>query len=128
MTQNPTPQTLKPEDQDALRQSEAQDNLRALQEGLPDANKAMQERIKPNFPEWPTSKRGPMSTPPPPGMRSINPIRPEQVAEVGYNQETGEPSTQSPLRTQPDETRTGLTSFDQTETAQETLRKRKERL
>src|ERR1700680_1731324 len=33
------------------------------------------------FPEWPTSKRGPQSTPPPPGMISINPLRPEQLAE-----------------------------------------------
>ena len=128
MTQNPTPQTLKSEDQDALRQGEAQDNLRTLQEGLPDANKAVQERMKPDFPEWPTSKRGPMSTPPPPGMRPINGMRSEQVAEVGYNQETGEPGIQSPMRSQPDETLTGHTSFDQAETAQETLRKRKERL
>jgi hypothetical protein len=127
MTQNPSPQTLGSEDEDALKQSEAQDNLRTLQEGLPDANKSV-ERMKPHFPEWPTSKRGPMSTPPPPGMRSINPMRAEQVAEVGYNQETGEPSTQSPLRSQPDETRTGHTGFDQLETAQEMLRKRKERL
>jgi len=55
-------------------------------------------------------------------------MRSEQVAEVGYNQETGEPGTQSPLRSLPDETLTGQTSFDQPETAQEVLRKRKERL
>ena len=128
MTQNPTPQTLRPEDQDALKQGEVQDDLRALQEGTPDAHKAVQERMKPHFPEWPTSKRGPMTTPNPPGTRPINAMRSEQVAEVGYNQETGEPSTQSPLRSLPDETLTGHTSFDQPETAQEVLRKRKERL
>ncbi len=44
------------------------------------------------FPEWPTSRRGPQSTPPPPGTHSMNPLRPEQLAEIGYNQETGEPS------------------------------------
>ena len=128
MTQNPTPQTLRPEDQDALKQGEVQDDLRALQEGTPDAHKAVQERMKPHYPEWPTSKRGPMSMPLPPGTRPINAMRSEQVAEVGYNQETGEPGTQSPLRSLPDETLTGQTSFDQPETAQEVLRKRKERL
>ena len=97
MTQNPTPQTLRPEDQDALKQGEVQDDLRALQEGTPDAHKAVQERMKPHFPEWPTSKRGPMTTPNPPGTRPINAL-------------------------------TGQTSFDQPETAQEVLRKRKERL
>src|SRR5450755_1328047 len=117
MTQNPTSQTLRPEDQDALKQGEVQDDLRAVQ-----------ERMKPHFPEWPTSKRGPMTTPNPPGTRPINAMRSEQVAEVGYNQETGEPGTQSPLRSLPDETLTGQTSFDQPETAQEVLRKRKERL
>ena len=55
-------------------------------------------------------------------------MRSEQVAEVGYNQETGEPGTQSPFRSMPDEALTGQTSFDQAETAQEALRKRKERL
>ena len=43
------------------------------------------------FPAWPTSRPGPWVTPPPPGMRSVNTLRPEQVTEVGYNQETGEP-------------------------------------
>jgi len=80
------------------------------------------------FPEWPTSKRGPQSTPPPPGMSSINPLRPEQLAEVGYNQETGEPETESPARTHPDQNQ-GTLSFDNSETAQDVVRKhKKERL
>ena len=124
MTQNPTPEILKPED--ARKQGGVQDS--ALQKGSPAANRAVQERMQPRYPEWPTSQRGPMSTPPPPGTRPINPMRSEQVAEVGYNQETGEPGTQSPFRSMPDETVTGQTSFDQAETAQEALGKRKERL
>ena len=128
MTQNPRPQTLTPEDKITQKQSEAQDDLRSLQEGTPDTNKAVGESMKPRYPSWPTSKRGPMVTPPPPGTRPVNPIRSDQVAEVGYNQETGEPGTQSPLRSLPDENLTGPTSFDQPETAQEVLKKRKERL
>ncbi len=117
MTQNPTSQTLPPED-----------DVRALQEGTPATNKAVQESMKPQYPNWPTSKPGPRSTPPAPGTRSINAIRSEQFKEVGYNQETGEPGTQSPLRSMPDASMEGLTSFDQLETAQESLKKRKERL
>ena len=128
MTQNPTPQTLSPEDRATRKQSEVQDDLRALQEGTPDTNKAVQESMKPQYPAWPTSKPGPRSTPPPPGMRSINAVRSEQVKELGYNQETGEPGTQSPLRSMPDASMVGHTGFDQLETAQESLKKRKERL
>ena len=128
MTQNPARQTLPPEDEVTRKQSEAQDDLRALQEGTPDTNKAVQESMQPQYPEWPTSKPGPHSTLPPPGMSPINVMRPEQVKELGYNQETGEPGTQSPLRSMPDASLVGHTGFDQLETAQESLKKRKERL
>jgi hypothetical protein len=57
-------------------------------------------------------------------MRSINRFRPEQCEEVGYNQQTGEPATQSSL---PDKHTTSPASFDQP-TAQEALGKRKQRL
>ncbi len=87
----------------------------------------LQQGVQPHWPTWPTSKPGSRATPPPPGMRSINPLRSEQMAEIGYNQQTGEPSTQSPLRSLPDETKTGPTSFDQP-TAQEVIGKRKKRL
>jgi hypothetical protein len=127
MTQNPTSQTLPSEDA-ARKQSAAQDDLRTLQEGISDTNKTIQESIRPQYPNWPTSKPGPHSTLPPPGMRSINAMRSEQVKELGYNQETGEPGIQSPLRSQPDASMEGQTSFDQLETAQESLKKRKERL
>lgn len=83
--------------------------------------------LQPNWPNWPTSKPGPRSTPPAPGTHSINKFRPEQLQEVGYDQETGEPAAQSPLRSLPDERITGPTSFDQP-TAQEVVGKRKQRL
>jgi hypothetical protein len=84
--------------------------------------------LRPSYPEWPTSKRGPQSTPSLPGTRSINALRPEQFAEIGYNQETGEPGIQSPARSLPDENQ-GSLGFDQNETAQEAaLRHKKERL
>jgi len=127
MTQNPTSQTLPSEDA-ARKQSAAQDDLRTLQEGTPDTNKTVQESTRPQYPNWPTSKPGPRSTLPPPGMRSINVMRSEQVKELGYNQETGEPGVQSPQRSLPDASMEGRTSFDQLETAQESLKKRKERL
>ncbi|HEY5002745.1 MAG TPA: hypothetical protein VII61_06315 [Ktedonobacteraceae bacterium] len=127
MTQNPTSQTLPSEDA-ARKQSAAQDDLRTLQEDTPDTNKTVQESTRPQYPNWPTSKPGPRSTLPPPGMRSINVMRSEQVKELGYNQETGEPGVQSPQRSLPDASMEGRTSFDQLETAQESLKKRKERL
>jgi hypothetical protein len=128
MTQNPTSQTLPPEDEVTRKQSTEQDNLRALQEGTLDTNKAVQESMKAQYPNWPTSKPGPRSTLPPPGMKPMNAMRSEQVKELGYNQETGEPGAESPLRSMPDDSLKGSTSFDQLETAQESLKKRKERL
>ncbi len=86
------------------------------------------QKVTPHYPTWPTSKRGPQSTPPPPGMRPINAIRREQMAEIGYHQETGEPGTQSPFRSMPDANITEHPSFDQAETAQEALHRRKHRL
>jgi len=127
MTQNPTSQTLPSEDA-ARKQSAAQEDLRTLQESTPDTNKTVQEGIRPQYPNWPTSKPGPRSTPPPPGTRSINAMRSEQVKELDYNQETGEPGVQSPPHSQPDASVEGQASFDQLETAQESLKKRKERL
>lgn len=51
------------------------------------------------FPEWPTSKRGPQTTPPPPGMHP-DARRPEQLIEVNYDQETGEPGSNDLERSQ----------------------------
>ena len=75
----------------------------------------------PHFP-WPTSKPGPMVTPPPPGTKPM-PLRTEQVAEIGYDQERGMPSTDDPGRWHADETKVGATSFDQLRDAEEAMRK-----
>ena len=82
----------------------------------------------PNIPHfsWPTSKPGPQTTLPPPGQKLI-PGRTEQVVEIGYNQETGVPGNDSPLRSLPDASLTGPTSFDQQETAQRAMQKRKKK-
>ncbi|MDQ6661314.1 MAG: hypothetical protein M3Z24_10155 [Chloroflexota bacterium] len=71
---------------------------------------------------WPTSKPGPLATQPPPGERPM-PGRTEQMVEIGYNQETGTPSTDSPLRTLPDASQ-GPAGFDQP-TAQQAMKRRK---
>jgi len=79
----------------------------------PGENQAVQEQVQPNYPAWPTSKPGPRTTPSPIGMKPINAIRREQVAEIGYNQETGEP---------------GIADRKPAATGQQLLGKRKERL
>jgi hypothetical protein len=47
--------------------------------------------------------------------------------EIGYNQETGTPITDNPLRSMPDASLKGQTGFDQLETAQEAMKKRKKK-
>jgi hypothetical protein len=128
MVQEQKVRAIPPEEYQAMQESARQDQQRSLQEGIPGGNKTVQPGIKPNYPTWPTSKPGPGVTTPPPGMRSINPMRSEQVTEVGYNQETGTPSVESPARSLPDESLTGPTSFDQSQTVQDATRKRKQRL
>lgn len=115
-------QELQSDEYKVLQQSVNQDEQRALQEGVPDTTKAVQQSMQPRYPNWPTSKPGPLATQPPPGQRSINALRSEQVAEIGYNQETGEPSTQHPLRSMPDPSLKGRTAFDQLETSDDALR------
>ncbi len=124
-----TPSRSTPEKKASSTQDINQDEQRAVQEGTPNVTREVQEGMKPNYPHWPTSKHGPRATPPPPGMRPINAIRAEQVVEVGYNQATGEPATQDPRRYAPDEEKVGKdTGFDQLETAQDILKRGKERL
>jgi hypothetical protein len=50
--------------------------------------KTLQRAKLPLLPLWPTSKRGPMITEPPPGTRRM-PLRSEQVVELDYDQEQG---------------------------------------
>jgi len=131
---------IKPEVSQAQPQSGEQDAVenaspsqqQALQQTAPSENRVIQ-KIKPRYPSWPTSKPGSQSTPPVPGTHSVNAFRSEQVAEIGYNQETGEPSIDSPLHSMPDASIHGPTSIDQPNidqprNAQDALGKRKERL
>src|SRR5579885_2966095 len=106
-----------------MQQSITQDQQRAIQEG-----------VQPHYPSWPTSVPGPWETPPPEGMRPVaNAMRREQVLEIAYNQETGEPR----LDRSPDVTggqpQPYAQSYDQQEvaqrqTGQDLLGKRKQRL
>ncbi len=50
--------------------------------------KTLQHSKLPPLPHWPTSKRGPMVTEPPPGTKRM-PLRSEQVVETNYDQEQG---------------------------------------
>ncbi|WP_149404719.1 hypothetical protein [Dictyobacter arantiisoli] len=71
------------------------------------------KEMQPDFPVWPTSLPGPMRKQPPTKMRSINSVRSEQLTEIGYNQETGEPAEADPHRYQPEHALKDRTSFDQ---------------
>jgi hypothetical protein len=75
---------------------------------------------------WPTSKPGPRATQPPPGQKPM-PGRTDQVVEIRYDQETGTPGSDSPLRSLPDVSLKGTTAFDQQEIAQDALKKRKKK-
>ena len=50
--------------------------------------KPLQHSKLPPLPQWPTSKRGPMVTEPPPGTKRM-PLRSEQVVELNYDQVQG---------------------------------------
>jgi hypothetical protein len=75
---------------------------------------------------WPTSRPGPYAKEPPPGQKPM-PGRTEQVVEVGYNQETGEPLDANPLRSLPEASLAGNASFDQQETSPRFLKRRKKK-
>lgn len=105
-----------------------QDHLRALQEGTPDTSAVVQKSMPQKFFSWPTSMPGPRVKPPQPGTRSINEVRKEQMAEIGYNQVTGDPSVADTRRYHPDDALKGRTSFDQTATAQEVAHRGKKRI
>lgn len=53
--------------------------------------KAQQKTKILSLPPWPTSKRGPMVTEPPPGQKRV-PLRTDQVIEIDYDQEHGVPA------------------------------------
>ena len=79
---------------------------------MPQENETVKSTSLSKLPNWPTSKPGPQVTEPPPGQRRVA-TRKEQVAEVGYNQETGEPVTQASARTQPEESQQSSLAPDQ---------------
>lgn len=111
------------------QQSAKQEAQTTLQKVPAPESTTVQPASEPRYPNWPSSKPGPRATQPPPGMSPTHIFRPEQMTEIGYNQETGEPVDESPERTLPDEAKTGSVSFDlKPKTGQETLGKRKQRL
>jgi hypothetical protein len=58
----------------------------------PQLETTLQKSKIPPLPPWPTSKRGPMVTEPPPGQKRVH-LRTEQVVEIDYDQELGVPAT-----------------------------------
>ncbi len=108
------------DERNTQRQGILEDELRSLQEGIPNTRKTV--RMPPHYPNWPTSRPGPLASQPGVGQRPINAQRREQMVEVGYNQETGTPREQDPERYWPDEDLKGRTGFDQLGTAQEQKR------
>jgi hypothetical protein len=120
----PQPQSTEQDSVQHVSQSEQQ----ALQQIVPSEKSAVQKRIEPRYPSWPTSRPGPQSTSPLAGMSSVNPLRPEQVAEIAYNQEKGQPSVDSSQHSVADASIHGSTSSDSPKNAQDALGKRKQRL
>lgn len=123
---------LQSAEQDAV-ENVSRSQQQALEQTAPSENRVIQG-LEPRYPRWPISKPGPRSAPPVPDTRPVNAFRPEQVAEIDYNQETGEPSVDSPQRSVPDASIHGLASFNtqrahgQSSSTQNALGKRKERL
>ncbi len=115
----PSGQQRKPNERTIMQQGSIQDDLRARQEGTPNTNSVVQHSMRPRYPNWPTSRPGPLASQPGVGQQPINALRREQMVEVGYNQETGTPRTQDPERYWPDEDLQGRTGFDQLRTAQQ---------
>ena len=81
------------------QQPVSQNNEQRLQSVPPQT--VVQGRTLPRYPTWPTSKPGPMTTPPLPGQKPINALRSEQMTEVDYNQETGTPAVTETAFTSP---------------------------
>ncbi len=104
MAQDPTAQVLTQDKTQADAQT-------ALQPKEGETGQAVESFVV-RWPEWPTSKPGPRTTPPPAGMKAISRIRREQVTPYIYDQETGE----------------SLQPEEQKMTGEQMLGKRKQRL
>lgn len=119
------PQSLTENEYTQLKQGVVQDQLRALQEGIVGAGTV--QPVAPRLPAWPTSRSGPLTTPPPPGTRPINPLRSEQVVEL----ESPAPTTfgeELPLHALPDPYLEQRVNIGQPELNPEAHKKPKQRL
>jgi hypothetical protein len=56
---------------------------RAIQGGISSHRTVTRHHRQPRYPDWPTSRPGPLAKQPPPDQRPINLLRPEQMVEVG---------------------------------------------
>lgn len=63
-----------------------------IQQAGPLLRRGTQRSRQPSYPNWPTSRPGPLAKQAPSGQRPINLLRREQMVEVGYHQATAEPS------------------------------------
>src|SRR5438128_984921 len=88
------------------------------QEQEQETTKASSPSKLPKLPNWTTSRPGPKVTEPLPGQKRVV-KRTEQVVEVGYNQETGEPGVRVPARPEADELIKGTISTEQEKSVQQ---------
>ena len=100
----------------------AQNAPQSEQQAFQNEKKVVQ-RMKPRYPNWPTSKPGSPSTLPPVGAHPVNAFRPEQVTQISSNQQVDLSLVDSSQRSVQ-----SSTSLDQSKHAMDTLGKRKHRL
>src|SRR5947208_14087642 len=106
MAQKATKQALKSENKTTQQQ--------ALQENAPPASQTVQNSGGYHFPQWPHSKPGPRSTPPPQGSKPIIVIRRDQEAALDSGQATGTISAQSAVPASVNEVEKELASLQAT--------------
>jgi len=59
---------------------------RVIQESISSSAVVTRHQMLPRYPNWPTSKPGPLAKQAPLGQRPINLLRREQMVEMNYNQ------------------------------------------
>jgi hypothetical protein len=59
---------------------------RAIQESISSPGAVTRHQMQPRYPNWPTSRPGPLAKQPPLGQRPINLLRREQMVEMNYDQ------------------------------------------
>ncbi len=111
-----------------LKQGVVQDQIRALQEGIVGAGTVQPiVPLAPQLPAWPTSRPGPLTTPPPVGTHPINSLRPEQVTGL-ENQTSDTFGEELPLHALSDPYLEQRVNIGQPEAAPEPHKKPKQRL